>query len=261
MENNSLSSSSRGFQTGFAPNAFPWPLTIVTIIGAIGVLFVAIIAGGVAWVVSHGADMAGLTRALTGLYGVEIQSIAEALVVVYLLVLVPVIGRSSLRDLGFRMPTSQDLLFTGIAIVSMFVVVTALGSLLENLLHVKAQEEAVQLFMRVHGSQKILFALFAVVVGPVTEEVFFRFTLFNAMRAWWGLRTGAIVSSILFGMAHMQPGGAALNVSLVIPLAFGGLILCAVYNRTGNAWTNIITHASFNGLSLLLILVAPQMAK
>lgn len=261
MENNSLSSSSRGFQTGSAPDAFPWPLTIITIIGAIGVLVIAIFAGVVAWMVSHGADVTGLTRALAGLYGVEVQSIAEALVVVYLLILVPVIGRSSLRDLGFRMPTSQDLFFTLIAIVAMFVLVTGISSFFENVLHVKGQEEAVELFLRVHGFQKVLFALFAVVVGPVTEEIFFRFTLFNAMRAWWGFRTGAIVSSILFGLAHMQPGSAALNVSIVVSLAVGGLVLCNVYYRTRNAWTNILTHACFNGLSLVLILVAPQMAK
>jgi uncharacterized protein len=261
VENNSLSNSSRGYQTSFAADAFPWPLTILAVVGAIVILSLVIIACGVAWVVSHGTDTAALTRALTGLYGVEIQSLAEAIVVLYLLLVVPVLARRSLRELGFRMPTSRDLLYTLIAIVSMFVLVTALGSLFESMLHVKAQEEAVHMFTKFHGFDRLLFAAFAVVVGPVTEEIFFRFMLFNAMRTWWGFAYGTVVSSILFGLAHMQQGGWAFNVSLVVPLAVGGLILCTVYDKTRNAWTNILTHACFNGLSLVAILVAPQLAK
>jgi membrane protease YdiL (CAAX protease family) len=82
------------------------------------------------------------------------------------------------------------------------------------------------------------------------------------MRAWWGFWPGAIVSSVLFGLAHAQPPFVpAMFVSLSLPLAIGGLILCSVYARTGSMWSNIITHSSFNALSVLLITVAPQLAK
>jgi membrane protease YdiL (CAAX protease family) len=90
----------------------------------------------------------------------------------------------------------------------------------------------------------------------------FRVFLFNAMRKWWGFWPGAIVSSILFGAAHAQPPfGPSMFVALSLPLAIGGIILCTVYTRTGSVYSNMITHASFNGLSLLLITVAPQLAK
>jgi membrane protease YdiL (CAAX protease family) len=112
------------------------------------------------------------------------------------------------------------------------------------------------------GWQKALFALFAIVVGPVWEEFVFRIFLFNAMRKWWGFWPGAIVSSLCFGLAHAQPPFTpVMFLALSVPLAVGGIILCSIYTRTGSAWSNMITHASFNGLSLLLITVAPNLAK
>lgn len=224
-------------------------------------LFAIFIVGSVAWVVTHGADIASLTRSLTSVFGIELQSAAEIAVIIYLALLVPAIAKCSLRDLGFRMPASEDAATTLAAIVAMFAIVTVLGTVLTNVLHVKQQEMAVQVFLHMYGWQKIAFALFAVVVGPVTEEFFFRIFLFNAMRKWWTFWPGAIVSSILFGLAHAQAGGPAVLATLAIPLAVGGLVLAYVYARTGNAWTNMTTHAAFNGLSLILISVAPQLAK
>jgi membrane protease YdiL (CAAX protease family) len=224
-------------------------------------LFAIFIVGSVAWVVSHGADIGALTRSLNSLFGIELQSAAEVAVVIYLAILVPAIAKCSLRDLGFRMPASDDAVTALVGIVTMFVLVTVLGSVLTTVFHVKQQEMAVQVFLRMFGWQKVAFALFAVVVGPVTEEFFFRIFLFNAMRKWWSFWPAAIVSAILFGLAHAQPGGPGLLAALAVPLAVGGVVLAYVYARTGNAWTNIVTHAAFNGLSLLLITVAPQLAK
>ncbi len=148
------------------------------------------------------------------------------------------------------------------AIIAMFVLVTALGSLFSTLLHFKTPELAIAVFQHMQGWQKVLFAIFAVIVGPVWEEFVFRVFLFNAMQKWWGFWPGAIVSSVLFGLAHAQPPFVpAMFLALSLPLAVGGVILCTVYARTGNAWSNMITHASFNGLSLLLLTVAPQFAK
>ena len=261
MENSSPSPTLPASRTVFAPNAFGPGATIFTFLGAVFILFAVFIIGAVAWVVVHGADIPTLTRSLTSLFGIALQSAAEAVVVIYLAIVVPAIAKCSLRDLGFRMPSARDVTFTLGAIVAMFVIVTVLGTILTNLLHVKTQEMAVQVFMRMHGWEKFAFALFAVVVGPVTEEFFFRIFIFNALRAWWSFWPAAIIAGILFGLAHAQPGGPGLLFALSLPLAVGGIILAYVYARTGNAWTNIATHAAFNGLSLILITAAPQLAK
>ncbi|MBV9149448.1 MAG: CPBP family intramembrane metalloprotease, partial [Candidatus Eremiobacteraeota bacterium] len=63
----------------------------------------------------------------------------------------------------------------------------------------------------------------------------------------------AVVSGALFAVAHQDP-------FLMIPLAAGGIILCYVYVRTGNAWMSMITHACFNGFTLAVLFIAPKSA-
>ncbi|HXM08008.1 MAG TPA: CPBP family intramembrane glutamic endopeptidase, partial [Candidatus Acidoferrum sp.] len=60
------------------------------------------------------------------------------------------------------------------------------------------------------------------------------------------------ISAILFGLAHGDAFAA-------IPLALGGIVLCAVYYRTRNAFASMISHGLFNGLSLAGLLFAPHL--
>lgn len=261
MENSSASPTSPASRIAFGPNAFGFGATFLTILGALFILFAIFIAGSVAWVALNGANLVTLAHKLTSLFGIALQSGAEIGVIIYLAIVVPAIAKCSLRDLGFRTPTASDLMVTLGGILAMFVIVTLLGTLLTNLLHIKTQEMAVQVFLNMHGWRKLAFAAFAVVVGPITEEFFFRVFLFNAIRARSSFWPAAVISGILFGLAHAQAGGGALLFALSLPLAVGGVILAYIYARTGNAWTNMMTHAAFNGLSLILITAAPQLAK
>lgn len=261
MGNNSASPALETSQTDFAPNGFNWIATIGVICATLVIVFVVLGAAIVFWLAGHGLDTQGAIKEFSSLYGVGVQSLAELIAVLFLLLVLPPLAGTDLRGLGFRAIAKGDAIYVVGAIVAMFVLTTVLGSFLENALHVKGNEEAVQMFLNLHGMQRALFAIFAVVVGPLAEEMFYRVLIFNAMRKWWGLGAAMIVNSIVFGASHAQKGSLALNISLIVPLAVGGFVLCWVYARTRSAWSNIITHASFNGLSLLLLVVAPQLAK
>lgn len=262
MENSSTSRISPASATGFPPNAFGIGWVLLTAIGVVVIFFIPPIIGVAVWLATHGMDTARLQTEMLGLFGVGLQSAGEVAGILVLLAVLPAIAHMSLRELGFRLPKASDAGKIGLAILLMFVVVTALGSLLSTLLHFKTPELAIKVFTQLHGWQKALFALFAIVVGPVAEEFVFRLFLFNAMRAWWGFWPGAIVSSALFGLAHAQPPFTpVMFLALSLPLAIGGIILCSVYARTGSILSNMITHATFNALSVVLITVAPQLAK
>lgn len=262
MENSSASPTSPGSPTVFPPNAFGVGSTILTALGALVLFILPVIIAIFVWFALHGYDVAGLNKAFVGLFGIGVQSVAEIVVIAFLLAVLPALSKTSLYDLGFRAPQRGDWGSIGLAIVGMFVVVNLLGSLLMTALHFKTPELAISVFTHMVGWQKILFAFFAVIVGPVWEEMVFRVFLFSAMRKWWGFWPGAIVSSLLFGVAHaQQPLVPAMFLSLSLPLALGGIVLCWVYTRTGSAYANMATHAAFNLLSLALISVAPQLAK
>jgi membrane protease YdiL (CAAX protease family) len=63
-----------------------------------------------------------------------------------------------------------------------------------------------------------------------------------------------VLSGVLFGIAHG-------DIYAALPLALGGIVLCAVYYRTRNAFAPMISHALFNGLSIVALLVAPGITR
>lgn len=83
----------------------------------------------------------------------------------------------------------------------------------------------------------LAFLLFAV-AAPVVEELVFRGILYQGLTRW-GRRAAALVSALLFGVAHLRPE-ALVYYTLV------GLLLAGVYRRRGLSGS-IATHAAFNG--------------
>lgn len=262
MENNSASATSDDSRITFPPDAFWWLPTIGTALGILVILFAVLITAMVSWIVQHGYDAVQLNRTFSGFYGITVQSIAEVLIVAYLLLLTPILGKTTLQRIGFRKARSADWIIVLLAIVGMFVFVNIPASLLTTALHFKSPELAMSVYTHSSGFQKVLFAVFGVILAPVFEESVFRVFLFNAFRKWWGFWPGAIVSSLLFGLAHIQPPWIpAMFLSLTLPLAVGGMVLAYVYTRTGKAWASMVTHGAFNGITLLAVVLFPQLAK
>ncbi len=77
------------------------------------------------------------------------------------------------------------------------------------------------------------------VIGPLTEEIFFRGFLLVALVAAMGLRRGAIVSSAMFALIH-------LDVAVMVPIFITGLILAWLYLRTGSIWPPLVAHSTQN---------------
>lgn len=262
MENSSRSQTLQDSPIVFPPNAFWWPWTILLLLAVVVVLFVTMIAIVIAWAVWQHLDAQATIRAMNGLPATFIQGIAEVLTVAFIVLLLPWLAKTPFSGIGFRKISWAQLRVIFVGAVAMFLIVTPLTSVLQSLLHFKTPEAAVAIFAHATGWQKAVFALFGVLLAPAFEEALFRLTLFNALRHWWGLWPGAIISSLLFGVAHAQPPFTpVMFASIAIPLAAGGLVLCLVYAKTNNAWASYITHGAFNGFTLILLVLFPQLAK
>jgi membrane protease YdiL (CAAX protease family) len=246
----------------FGPKAFHPLLSLAVFVGMLALGAIALVASLVILLFSHGFDTVATQHALLSMPGIEAQAATEAVVVVFLLLVLPPLAGTTLAGLGFRKVRAQSVAVALAGAAAMFVVTIAVGSALATLLHVKTNEAAIQVFMHLTGAaQKAGFALFAVVIAAFVEELVFRIFLFNAIRRWTSFWPAAIASSLLFGLAHIQSAVPAQIVALSVPLACAGVILCAVYARTNNAWMSMITHGTFNAISLLLLLVAPKLAQ
>lgn len=254
MENSSPSPTLPGSQIKFAPDAFAPGWSVLAFIGMLLVVAVAAIVAILVYLIAQHGNLAALTRQSVPV-AIITQGIIDLCVAGYLFRVLPRIARASLRDLGFRVPRATDV---GVAIagaIAMVVVVNGLGTIIDAASGGHHQQQQIKIFLNITDPRvKLGFALLACIVAPLAEELAFRVFVFNAVRRYWGFWTGAVVSGIFFGLAHM-------DIYALVPLVFGGIILCTVYARTGNAWMSMITHAIFNGVSLAVLYIAPNLAK
>ena len=96
------------------------------------------------------------------------------------------------------------------------------------------------------SSLDIAFLILSVaIVTPIAEELFFRGYLLDAINRKHGDWTAIILSSILFGLVHIDP--------FVVGSAFmGGVIYGWIRMRTGSLLPSIACHMMWNMLALVL---------
>ncbi len=181
-----------------------------------------------------------------------LQFVLEGILLVLVLAALPALSKFSLRELGFRRPSTQTVGAAILGAIAMVIVANGGASLVDYLAHSQHQQDIVQIFKGLHDrTTVVLFAAFAVIFAPFAEETFFRIFFFNLGLRYGGFWAGAVLSGVLFGIAHG-------DLYAALPLALGGVILCAVYYRTRNAYASMISHALFNAVSIVALLVAPQ---
>jgi membrane protease YdiL (CAAX protease family) len=101
-----------------------------------------------------------------------------------------------------------------------------------------------------------LTAVYAVVIAPVHEELFFRGILFRAVRDRHGLWPGLLVSGAGFSLIHYLAGPWQDTVLLMGVMLVNGMVLAWWYDRRRTIAAPVIAHMIFNviGLSLILTL-------
>lgn len=101
---------------------------------------------------------------------------------------------------------------------------------------------------------KVLSVLLAVVVAPITEELFYRGVLFRSVRDRHGFWPGALVSAFLFGAVHYVPApwqDFVLLQSIMVCTGFG---LAWIYEWRGTIVAPIAAHMVFNVIGVAFIL-------
>ena len=87
--------------------------------------------------------------------------------------------------------------------------------------------------------------LYAVILGPVCEELTFRGLCFSYVRRSMSFWTANLISSIAFGLMHMNPLQSIYAIVV-------GLVLGAVYEKSRNIFVTIAIHITFNLGSVVL---------
>jgi membrane protease YdiL (CAAX protease family) len=148
----------------------------------------------------------------------------------------------------FRLPTAHDVRTILIGIGALLVVHVATGIqlvLTHQTKHVQSGFEHFSVATRSPSltlTTTILTALTLVLLAPIVEEIVFRGLLFGALTPRIGPIAAALISAIIFGLAH---GDAVLFPTL----AALGFINALTYTATGNLVVPITLHALNNGLA------------
>ena len=96
--------------------------------------------------------------------------------------------------------------------------------------------------------QMIPFLVYALVIAPVWEEVFFRGTLFPWLAGRLPVSQAQWLSALAFGAVH-------LHGPTLIPLTVFGALLAGIYRSTGSLVPAILVHSLFNANTCALLLL------
>ena len=90
--------------------------------------------------------------------------------------------------------------------------------------------------------------IFACVLAPVWEELFFRGLLYPVLRKWLGVPAGMTISAVVFSLVHF-------NLFQFLPITVLGILLALLYEKTNSLWSSITAHAVFNSGSMFALLI------
>ena len=90
--------------------------------------------------------------------------------------------------------------------------------------------------------------LISSIIVPITEEIVFRGILYRAFRQKWSVGLSIIISSVIFGLVHM-------DFYRFIPLVVIGAAAAYSLEKTKSIYTPILFHAVNNAVSISLLLI------
>jgi membrane protease YdiL (CAAX protease family) len=159
--------------------------------------------------------------------------------------------RAGMAELGFkRFNLGKALLYLAVAYLllgfAVYAVFTVIDLVFPGFNPDQAQANVFTEQVTTPLTRRLSF-LALVIIPAFTEEVTFRGFMFPAFAKRFGPIWGAIIVSLLFGLAHLQ-----YNVSLYTLIL--SLILCFFYYKLGSIWPGIVFHLINNAIAFKVLL-------
>ena len=155
-------------------------------------------------------------------------------------------NRPALESLGWRVSNFNPIL-AGVSGAILAVLLSVLGQLL------RTPENNLMDKLVTSWMSFILFAITAVLIAPLFEELLFRGFLQPLLSRTFGLVTGVLLTSALFGSLHLFQYSLAWQYALIIFLA--GVAFGWVRARTRSVVPGTLMHCCFNSVSVFGYLI------
>ncbi|WP_261806667.1 CPBP family intramembrane glutamic endopeptidase [Lapidilactobacillus luobeiensis] len=144
-----------------------------------------------------------------------------------------------------------DILLYGVFGLILFFGVNFVGTLLISLFFGVPQSSTntQEIITNIHKAP--LFAVYAALIAPVLEEIVFRKTLYGLGRRLMNPVGAALISSLLFGLAHND------NRFLIVYAGIG-VVQCWLYHKTKSIKVTMAAHIIYNSFALAVALLLPR---
>ena len=159
--------------------------------------------------------------------------------------------RSPIKIFGLRPKHPSKIVKTALLwLIATYPLLMISQSLVQLFVQKEDDAQSVVLYFLNHPAwqERLSIIFMAVIIAPIAEEVLFRGYLYGVVRRFAGRLPAMIVTSLLFAAMH-------LHLPSMLGLAVLATMLCLIYERTGSLWANIVVHATFNAISIIMLLI------
>ena len=120
------------------------------------------------------------------------------------------------------------------------------GSIVQMLGVESESENTQQLISLIYKVPMVIFV--TSVIGPILEELIFRKIIFGSLHKRLNFFISALISSVIFGLAHGEFGHLLLYTAMGFTFAF-------LYAKTGRILVSMSAHIAMNTLVIILQVV------
>lgn len=166
--------------------------------------------------------------------------------------------RAHPEDIGLTKPRLNDITYTllgaGVYILAYLALVSVLAALIPALNTEQTQDLGFS--TDTVGNGLLLVFISLVVLPPLVEEIVARGFLFTGLRSRLDFFQAAVVSSSLFGLAHLLGGEGGTTIWIAtIDTFILGMVLAYLREKTGRLWAPIGLHTAKNLTAFLFLFV------
>lgn len=154
-----------------------------------------------------------------------------------------------LADIGFgRRIRADDIKYALIGFFAYFALLIIVTTILTSLVPGLDSDEAQDVGFKALFSQmdKILAFVALVFLPPIGEETLMRGYLFTALRSRWQFIPTMIITSLLFGVAHLGTGDTGLLWVAAVSTVVLAIVLAYLREKTGALWAPMMVHGANN---------------
>lgn len=164
----------------------------------------------------------------------------------------------SFKSIGLVTPRTRDVGYAISGLVFYFVSYMIIASIVSEILPGldTEQEQQISFSKDIVGSSLIFVFISLVILPPITEEIVTRGFLYTGLRNKLPFITAAVITSILFAVAHLQWGsGNALLWIAALDTFILSMVLVYLREKTGSLWSPILVHTFKNATAFFLLFI------